>query len=167
MNNFTVDDIKQSVDYQWRMWIAKSTLNRWLLLSAVLFFILFIIMSRNPDQVPARLTEFLIFFVAYGLPSVVVALYAFCKAKKLLRNYIFYSQHEVQLTSPQNSYLYHGSIYFVVKVKVSTCSLWVKTNPCFSSLLFSKFKLYAYNNRKVVGLYDNVTDKFYVIKRVD
>lgn len=167
MNNFTADDIKKSVDYQWRMWVAKSTLNIWLSLSAVLFVILFVISARNQDKVMVNLTQFIVFFVAYGLPSVVVALYSFCKAKKLLRNYHYYSQHEVELTSPQNSHLYRGAIYFVVKIKVSTCSLWVRTNPCFSSLLLSKFKLYAYNNQKVVGLYDKVTDKFYVIKRVN
>ena len=77
MNNFTADDIKKSVDYQWRMWVAKSTLNIWLSLSAVLFVILFVISARNQDKVMVNLTQFIVFFVAYGLPSVVVALYSF------------------------------------------------------------------------------------------
>ena len=43
----------------------------------------------------------------------------------------------------------------------------VDTNPYFSSSVFSKFSPEEYNNKKVIGLYDDNLEKFYIIKKIN
>ena len=40
------------------------------------------------------------------------------------------------------------------------------TDFYFSSNIFSKFSPEEYNNKKVIGLYDDNLEKFYIVKKI-
>lgn len=105
--------------------------------------------------------------VIFGLFFGVFALYDYSKARSFVRHYKNFKQYEVVLDSPETSYWYRGAIYYNVRIKDDNTSVLARTNACFSGMLFSKFTLEDYNNKKVVGLLDPESERFYVVKKVN
>jgi hypothetical protein len=70
------------------------------------------------------------------------------------------------LDNVDTSHAYRGAVYYTVTINDEGVTRKVSTNPYFSSGFFEKFALQDYNNKKVVGLYDDQADKFYIVKKV-
>lgn len=170
MNEFTTAEIKESVEYQWRIAQTRIFLALFGIMSLFGFIVVTIVCSRIKLPIEEVLKYFLIamlateiFFVVLFFPSV---LFYYLKAKRLITTYSEYKSYVVTLDKPSTSYSYRGAVYYTVHIRDDKISKLVETNPYFSSSFFSKFELEEYNNKTVVGLYDEKKDKFYILKKV-
>lgn len=161
-NNLSVDEIKNSVEYQWRKHHIKINLYIWLLISCITLFIPFVIAIKNFEYIGTGLIAWIGFVVFYGLIIGAFILYYVHKNKYLLKNYKNFNTYEVFLDKLSTSFAYKGAIYY----KVNVDGRQVDTNPYFSNMFLSKFSPEDFNNKKVLGLYDEEMDKFYIIKLI-
>ncbi len=167
-NNFTKEEIKESVEYKWRKNQLKIGLFSWgvfCIISLIVSF--FIVLPKNIDHISVGL---IIWGIWNAILVVIISpfmIYVCCKMNYLLKNYSSFSSYEVILDNFNMSYLYKGAIYYSVKINIEGNYKIVDTNPYFSNSLFSEISLQDLNNKKVVGLYDDKLYKFYVIKKID
>ncbi|MCH5172457.1 MAG: hypothetical protein J1F31_06495 [Erysipelotrichales bacterium] len=166
-NDFTMEEIKNSVEYQWRKNQVKLYLTLWLIIVGATIFIPIIVSASNYELIVFGIISWLCAIVIFGLLFGSFALFSYSKMRYLLKNYQKFNSYEVVLDKVSTSYAYRGAIYYTVTINDKDLSKKVDTNPYFSSSLMSKFSCEDYNNKKVVGLYDDNMDKFYIVKRVD
>lgn len=170
-NDLSIEDIKNSVEYQWRQHHVKTLLIVWLILAAATLFIPFTMIATTGDYELEFLGFGMLIWVCciagYGLLFGGFILYYCLKNRYLLKNYKNFTCYEVTLDNLSTSYAYKGSIYYTVKIVDGETTKTVDTNPYFSNLWLSKFTPSDYNNKKVIGLYDGNAEKFYIIKKVD
>lgn len=162
----TKEDIKNSVAYQWR----KSTL-KWMLfaLCAIALLMTLTMLATNPGDM-----EYVRWSLKYGMVVTVVyvalfapfALYHGYKMRYLLKNYEKFGVYEVMLDQVSTSYSRRGACYYTVTIRYDGQTRKACTQPYFPSRIFAQFPLEEYNNQKVIGLYDDRLDKFYVLKKV-
>ena len=81
----------------------------------------------------------------------------------LLKNFENMQIYEVKLDDISTSYMYKGAVYYTVTINNSK----INTNPIFSSSFLSKYLLNEYNNKTVIGLFDESLNKFYVIRKIN
>ena len=164
-NNFTKEDIKNSVEYQWRKTSFCWLLGIWIFIAVVMLFDVLII-GFDDIKVGMGLQVWLIVMAIYSaiyLPF--VAFYCY-KMLYILKHYTEFDSYEVLLDTVSTSYAYRGAVYYTVAINDEGATRQVCTNAYFSSGMFAKFTLEDYNNKKVVGLYDDQMDKFYIVKKV-
>ena len=169
-NNLSIDEIKQSVEYQWRKSQIKLLLMIFLIMTVTSLVILFLINITSGLDTGFVLLEFFIWFccmIVIGIFLGCFVLYYHLKCMYLLNNYKNFNAYEVILDTFSTSYAYEYSIYYTVTFIDDNETKKRNTNPYFSSSFFSKFKPEEFNNKKVIGLYDNNLEKFYIIKSVD
>ena len=165
-NNFTKEDIKNSVEYVWR----KNTVT-WLFVTSTIVAVVMFIATLIPALTNIRhfslAVDIWLSIIAFYTVTLVpfVAFYGY-KMSYLLKHFTEFNSYEVMLDYISTSYAYRGAIYYTVTINDDGVTSEVNTNPYFSSALFSKFTLEDYNNKKVVGLYDSKMDKFYIVKKV-
>ena len=167
-NEFTVDEIKNSVEYQWRKWQTKLSLLIFLIILLIPFFIgvFFLIFYNDLEIFELVITEW-ISVSPLELILLSFSLYHYSKIRYLLKNYKKFNSYEVVLNQFSSSYLHRRSVYFTVTINYNGLSVKVETNPCFSTYFVSRFSLEDFINKKVVGLFDKDKGKFYIIKKVD
>ena len=166
-NNFTIDEIKQSVEYQWRNRQIKIFLGVWLFISLAFLTAPIIVMIMDFEILGSILLIWFGFIVFFGIVFGAFALSYHFKNKYLIENYMSFTCHEVVLDKVVTSVMARGAVYYKVTIIDENKIKEVDTNPYFSSYLFSKFLPEDYNNKKVVGLYDKNENKFYIIKKVN
>lgn len=166
-NDFTVTEIKNSVEFQWRKSQVKIYLVIWLIIVCLTIFIPFIDFVSDSELLISGIVSWLCTIGFLGLFFWSFSIFSYSKMRYLLKNYKKFNSYEVILDKVSTSYAYRCAIYYTVIVNNDGLSTKVDTNPYFSSSLMSKFSCEDYNNKKVVGLYDNKKNKFYIIKRVD
>lgn len=166
-NEFTINEIKNSVEFQWRKSQVKLYLAIWLIIVCATIFFPIIVCVRDYELLVVGIVSWLCVIVVCGLIFWSSALFSYSKMRYLLKNYQRFNSFEVVLDKVSTSYAYRGAIYYTVTVIDEGLSKKVDTNPYFSSFLMSKFSCEDFNNKKVVGLYDDEMNKFYVVKRVD
>lgn len=165
-NHFSPDDIKNSVEYQWRKRSAQSQL---LLYAAIIIFSFFVILfmsvieSIDLSSLGFVLGDCLIVIGLSSSPLLIGAFLDYRKMRYLLSRYQQFDSYEVVLDKVSTSYR-RRSVYYTVTIDDNGTKRQVETSPCFSS--FSPFSCEEYNNRKVVGLYDPHINKFYIIRRI-
>ncbi len=161
MNELTTTDIKNSIDYRWRIHNAKVYLLLWGIISGIVTIALFIIsaIDFSKDVFLINVCIWLGFVVVYGAVFGSFALYQFMQAKKLLKNFNNFKIYQAVLDSPSISYFYGRSVYYTVMLGTVTAD----THPCFSNSVFSKFELSEYNNKTVRCLYDAENWQVYLI----
>lgn len=168
MNSFTVEEIKESVYYKWRIYNSKIDLATWGVISAITVLVpLFTVLSAGSESLVIGFAVWGVMVVIYGLIFGMAALCEYARARSFVRHYNNFKQYEAVLDSPETSYWYRRAIYYNVIIKEGNTSVVARTNACFSSLLFSKFTLKDYNNKRVLGLLDPDTERFYIVKTVD
>lgn len=166
-NNLTKEDIKNSVEYQWRNSHAKQCMFIYLILAVATIFVpLISLMKYEFEYLGTGIIVWLICILVLGLFFGIFVLYYLLKNRYLLKNYKNFNLYEVVLDNVATSYSYKASIYYTVTINNNGKSKKVDTNPYFSSSVFSKFSPEEYNNKKVIGLYDNNLEKFYIIKKI-
>ncbi len=166
-NDFTVNEIKNSVEFQWRKSQVKSYLVIWLIIVCLTIFIPVIICASDDELLISGIVSWLCTIGFLGLFFWPFSIFSYSKMRYLLKNYQKFNSYEVVLDKVSTSYAYRRAIYYTVIVNDEGLSKKVDTNPYFSSSLLSKFSCEDYNNKKVVGLYDDKKNKFYIVKRVD
>ncbi len=163
---FTKEEIKNSVEYQWRMFYIKYILIVWLIIAVfTLFAPILISLKTGFENLLLGLLIWLLCNLILGFIFGGFALYYYSKIKYLMKNYNSFKTYEVLLDKVATSFAYRGHIYYSVTLKDDNFKMTVDTNPYFSSY-FSKFTIDDYNNKKVLGLYDSNLQKFYIIKLV-
>lgn len=166
-NDFTENEIKQSVEYQWRNNQIKILLGIWLFISIAIFIVPLLGMIMELEIIGVTLLIWLFFVIMFGFFLGGFSLSYYFKNKYFVKNYMNFSCHEVVLDKVVTSLMSRGSIYYKVTIIDENTKKEIDTNPYFSNYLFSKFLPEDYNNKKVVGLYDKKENKFYIIKKVD
>ena len=167
-DNFTKEEIKESVEYKWRKNQIKTSLVSWgvfFILSLIVSF--FMVLPGDIDYISIALKTWIIWNVITAVIISPFIIYSRCKMSYLLKNYTSFQTYEVVLDKFNMSYLYKRAIYYSVKINIDGACKIVDTNPCFSNSLFSGISLQDFNNQKVIGLYDDKLYKFYVIKKID
>lgn len=166
-NDFTENEIKQSVEYQWRNNQIKILLGIWLFISIAIFIVPLLGMIMELEIIGVTLLIWLFFVIMFGVILCGFSLSYYFKNKYFVKNYMNFSCHEVVLDKVVTSLMSRGSIYYKVTIIDENTKKEIDTNPYFSNYLFSKFLPEDYNNKKVVGLYDKNENKFYIIKKVN
>ena len=166
-NDFTENEIKQSVEYQWRNNQIKILLGIWLFISIAIFIVPLLGMIMELEIIGVTLLIWLFFVIMFGVILGGFSLSYYFKNKYFVKNYMNFSCHEVVLDKVSTSYAYKASIYYTVTFIHNSKTKTVDTNPYFSSSVFSKFSPEEYNNKKVIGLYDDNLEKFYIIRKIN
>ena len=169
MNEFTKQDIKNSVEYQWRKSQIKLLLCTLLIVIIATFVIVVIpACAKNIELWGVGLLTWSICMAITSLSFGIFIVAYHCKNVYLLKHFEKFTQHEVILdrVATGNSWRSRGSVYYIVSIGLNSSTINVETSPCFSSNVFAKFTCDDYNNKKVVGLYDENLNKFYIIKKV-
>ena len=165
MNNFTKEDMKNSIEYRWRKTSFCLLLGIWAVIAVVMF--LGVLIIGFGDIKPGMGLQ--IWLIVMGIYSVIylpfVAYYGF-KMLYILKYYTEFHSYEVMLDNISTSQMYRGAVYYTVTINDEGVTRQVSTNAYFSSSIFAKFTLEDYNNKKVIGLYDSQMDKFYIIRKV-
>lgn len=166
-NDFTENEIKQSVEYQWRNNQIKILLGIWLFISIAIFIVPLMGIIMDFETIGVSLLIWLVFVIIFGVILGGFSLSYYFKNDYFVKNYMNFSCHEVVLDKVVTSLMSRGSIYYKVTIIDENTKKEIDTNPYFSNYLFSKFLPENYNNKKVVGLYDKNENKFYIIKKVN
>ena len=170
-NEFTIDEIKNSVEYQWRKWQIRVLLLSLLIVGVITFFIIIIVFTSvsNADIkfIGIGILAWLFSMGVCVLIFLPICLFYYGKMRYLLKNYKRFNAYETVLDNVSTSYWYRGAVYYTVMINDNGLYKRVRTNPCFSSHFISKFSPEDFNNQKVVGLFDEETDRFYIIKKID
>lgn len=165
---FTKKEIKNSVECQWRMYHIKQLLIIYLIIGIISLFFTFITVGKyGSDYLGTALITWLWCIFGSGIIFGCFILYHFSKYRYFINNYKNFKCYEVLLDTLSTSYAYKSSVYYSVSINYDGRNKKIDTNPYFSSTFFSKFSPDDYNNKKVIGLYDNTLEKFYIIKKAD
>jgi len=165
-NNFTKDDIKNSVEYGWRKTSFCWLLGIWTVIAVVMLFATFIPGLGDIDYIDISFKIWLTITLVYSALFLPFVAYYGYKMLYILKHYAEFNSYEVMLDNVSTSYAYRGAVYYTVRINDEGVTRQVSTNAYFSSSIFAKFTLEDYNNKKVIGLYDSQMDKFYIIKKV-
>ena len=157
------EDILNSVEYQWRKHQLVLYFYFWLIISIITIFIPLAIGITNLEYIAvvalSCLGVIIFIFLIFGS----FMLYSYSKMRYLLKNYENMQIYEVKLDDISTSYMYRGAVYYTVTINNKK----VDTNPIFSSSFLSKHLLNDYNNKTVIGLFDESLNKFYVIRKIN
>ena len=164
-NDFTKEDIKNSVEYGWRKTSFCWLLGIWAVIAVVMLFGVLII-GFDDIKAGMGLQVWLIVMAIYSVIYLPFVAYYGYKILYILKHYAEFNSYEVMLNIVSTSYAYRGAVYYTVTINDEGVTRQVDTNAYFSSSMFAKFTLEDYNNKKVIGLYDNQMDKFYIIKKI-
>lgn len=165
-NDFTENEIKQSVEYQWRNRQIKILLGIWVFISVAFSTVPIMCVIMDFETIGVALLIWLVFVIMFGIILGGFSLSYYFKNKYFVKNYMNFSCHEVVLDKVVTSLMTRGSVYYKVTIYDGNVKKEVDTNPYFSNYLFSKFLPEDFNNKKVIGLYDSQMDKFYIIKKI-
>lgn len=172
-NSFTKEEIKSSVEYRWRMHDCKFMLIvNALIVIASLFNALDLESSGSndismSDKFISSITECLITILYSEVILLPFAVYYVTKAHYLLSSYMKFKAYEVILDHPSKSYFFRGMFRYKVPIKYKSKTINVDTNACFSNSFLAIHSLKEYNNKKVIGLYDNKKNLFYIIRIIN
>lgn len=170
VNDLSSEEIKNSVEYQWRKYQIGMLLSVWLFIVVVTLFLPFIVIAINDHDLELLGYGMLIWLCCMAFIGLILGgfiLFYCLKNRYLLKNYKNFNCYEVVLDNLSTSYSYSHSIYYTVNIVEEGITKKVDTNPYFSSSLFSKFYPVDFNNKKVIGLYDSNMEKFYIVKKVN
>ena len=157
------DDILNSVEYQWRKHQLVLYFYFWLIISIITIFIPLAIGITNLEYIAVVALSCLGVIILIFLILGSFMLYSYSKMRYLLKNFENMQIYEVKLDNISTSYMYRGAVYYTVTINNKK----VDTNPIFSSSFLSKYLLNDYNNKTVIGLFDESLNKFYVIRKIN
>ena len=163
---FSKEDIKNSLEYQWRKISLKWVVGLWAATAILIFFGTLIISLDDIQHIGMTIKICLIVIAVYSLIYLPFVMYYIYKMIYFLKYYEEFNFYEVMLDDVSTSWAYRGAVYYTVTINDDGMIRKVTTNPYFSSGLFAKFPVEDFNNKKVIGLYDKLMDKFYIIKKI-
>ena len=167
VNDLSLEEIKDSIEYQWRKQQINMLLMVWLFIAVITLFIPLITTINYLEFLGFGMLIWLCCIGFVGLILGVFILFYCFNNRYLLKNYKNFNSYEVVLDRVSTSYTYKYSIYYTIKIVDNGITKMLDTNPYFSNSFFSKFPPDDFNNKKVIGLYDNYKEKFYILKKVN
>lgn len=165
-NNFTREEIKNSLEYRWRKDSVRDFLLIWVIMAVLSLVVMLIFGIKDLGFIFVGLQIWLIVMALYGVFLLPFLAFYCYKMHDLLKRYEHLPSYEVVLDSVSTSYMYRGAVYYTVTICDQGITRRVRTNPLFSSKVSSMFTLEEFNNKTVVGLYDSDKDVFYIVRRV-
>ena len=165
-NDFTENEIKQSVEYQWRNNQIKILLGIWLFISIAIFIVPLLGMIMELEIIGVTLLIWLFFVIMFGVILGGFSLSYYFKNKYFVKNYMNFSCHEVVLDKVVTSLMSRGSIYYKVTIIDENIKKEVDTNPYFSNYLFSKFLPEDIIIKKLLAYMIKMKTNFTLLKRL-
>ena len=156
----TKEQIKNSLEYKWRMRQCKTYLVIWGVMAA------FALMGGAAGfgklgSVQGGLFVFLVVTAIYSLVLLPLAIYPLVQIWLLGKRAERCSVHTVKLDRPGTSHMYRGAVYYTVSFTDNGEYFVRDTNPLWSSSSV-EFPLDEYNNKEVKILYDREADQVFV-----
>lgn len=159
----TKEEVKASVEYQWRG-------QQWKIYMVILAFILIVIFPMcflETDSLEIIGSVFGIVAAIYGVIFLPFILYAVWRQWELAHRFDHYERHRVKLDQPSSSWGYRGAFLYHVRFQDDAGNpIQLDTKPIFSSGFFSACLLEEYNNKTVEIFYDAEKDRVIVSKLV-
>ena len=156
----TKEQIKNSLEYKWRMRQCKTYLVIWGVMAA------FALMGGAASfgklgSVQGGLFVFLVVTAIYSLVLLPLAIYPLVQIWLLGKRAERCSVHTVKLDRPGTSHMYRGAVYYTVSFTDNGEYFVRDTKPLWSSYSV-EFPLDEYNNKEVKILYDREADQVFV-----
>ena len=169
VNGMAKEEIKNSVEYKSLVFDAKYALAVFGIISFLGLLVALAVAMANGDL---GLEAFKVSLIAWAIAEAFFVLafgsallYILNKAHGFLKNYEKYKPYEATLDNPSTSYAVRASaVYYTVAINLGATSKEVKAEPRFSSSMFTKFDIKDFNNKKVLGLYDEKRERFYIVR---
>ena len=157
----TKEQIKNSLEYKWRMRQCKTYLVIWGVMAA------FALMGGAASfgklgSVQGGLFVFLVVTAIYSLVLLPLAIYPLVQIWLLGKRAERCSVHTVKLDRPGTSHMYRGAVYYTVSFTDNGEHFLRETKPLWSSYSV-EFPLEEYNNKEVKILYDREADQVFVL----
>ena len=157
----TKEQIKNSLEYKWRMRQCKTYLVIWGVMAA------FALMGGAASfgklgSVQGGLFVFLVVTAIYSLVLLPLAIYPLVQIWLLGKRAERCSVHTVKLDRPGTSHMYRGAVYYTVSFTDNGEYFVRDTKPLWSSSSV-EFPLEEYNNKEVKILYDREADQVFVL----
>ena len=157
----TKEQIKNSLEYKWRMRQCKTYLVIWGVMAA------FALMGGAASfgklgSVQGGLFVFLVVTAIYSLVLLPLAIYPLVQIRLLANRAERCSVHTVKLDRPGTSHMYRGAVYYTVSFTDNGEYFVRDTKPLWSSSSV-EFPLDEYNNKEVKILYDREADQVFVV----
>lgn len=157
----TKEQIKNSLEYKWRMRQCKTYLVIWGVMAA------FALMGGAAGfgklgSVQGGLFVFLVVTAIYSLVLLPLAIYPLVQIWLLGKRAERCSVHTVKLDRPGTSHMYRGAVYYTVSFTDNGEYFVRDTKPLWSSSSV-EFPLDEYNNKEVKILYDREADQVFVL----
>ena len=159
----TKEQVKGSLEANWRLHQAKVYLVLWGILTAVMFFISFCYAAAKgmPDAALWASGILALVYAAVFLPFSGVS---YCKYLRIINRWEKYESYTVTLDRPGTSYFYNRSVYYTVRFHTeSGKEVTADTMPLWSGAAFALYQLEDYNNKKIRILYDPEEEKIVVL----
>lgn len=164
-NEFSKEEIKNSVECKWRISHVKQTLFIYLLIVMGCSLVCFIGALNDFKTSGTYAIVWLCLVLFWGIIHTAFVLYDVAKYKYVVKKYADFKCYEVTLDTFSTSSSYKSSIYYTVTFIHNGEIKRIDTPSYFSDHFFSKFSLEEFHDKKVLGLYDENLEKFYVIKK--
>ena len=157
----TKEQIKNSLEYKWRMRQCKTYLVIWGVMAA------FALMGGAASfgklgSVQGGLFVFLVVTAIYSLVLLPLAIYPLVQIWLLGKRAERCSVHTVKLDRPGTSHMYRGAVYYTVSFTDNGEHFLRETKPLWSSYSV-EFPLDEYNNKELKILYDREADQVFVL----
>ena len=157
----TKEQIKNSLEYKWRMRQCKTYLVIWGVMAA------FALMGGAASfgklgSVQGGLFVFLVVTAIYSLVLLPLAIYPLVQIWLLAKRAERCSVHTVKLDRPGTSHMYRGAVYYTVSFTDNGEYFVRDTKPLWSSYSV-EFPLDEYNNKELKILYDREADQVFVL----
>ena len=157
----TREQIKNALEYKWRMHQCKSYLVIW----GVMLVLALIGGFSGSVKMQSVQDGLLISSVAtaiFSVPLLPMAIYPLVQIRLLMKRAEQCSVHRVKLDRPATSVMYRGAVYYIVEFEDNGEWLSRDTKPLWSSNSYA-FPLEEYNNKEVDVLYDRDWDQIFVL----
>lgn len=133
-NDFTKDEIKNSVEYQWRKSQVKLYLVIWLIIVCLTIFIPIMVCVSDYKLLVYGFVSWLCTIGFLGVFFVPFSIYSYIKMRYLLKNYQKFNSYEIVLDKVSTSYAYRGAVYYTVTINEEGLTKNVDTTIIFRVL---------------------------------
>ena len=158
----TKDQIKNSMEYQWRLSQCRTYLAVW---GVALVFGLIGGFSGGIKLNSAKDGLFISLVIAgiFSVPLLPAAFYPLVQIVRLMKQAEKCTVHRVMLDRPATSVMNRGAVYYTVEFTQDGECFIRETKPLWSSAPMARFQLEEYNNKQINILYNRESDQVFVL----
>lgn len=158
----TKEQIKNSMEYKWRLSQCKTYLVIW---GVMLVFALFggVYGAMKQNSASDGLFISLVTVGILSMPLLPMAVYPIIQIGRLMQRAQVCTIHRVMLDRPATSAMYRGAVYYTVEFTQDGERFLRDTKPLWSSAPMAQFQLDEYNNKQIDILYDRECDQVFAL----